>query len=104
MPPRKTAESISLANLARTVDSAIKAAAARHELALERDSLIDRWEIVGRRLRDVADMNQAFRFAQDVTKNVKLPGLKLEPVATRIGREIWVGFVERGRIPRSIGP
>jgi hypothetical protein len=62
--------------------------------------VLDRWEIIGRRLRDVRNMDVAFKFAQDVAKSVKLPGI--EPVVTRIGRDTWVGFVERGRAPKIL--
>jgi hypothetical protein len=101
MPTRK-AESVSLAAIGRAVDAAVKVAAQRHELTVDRETLIDRWEIIGRRLRDVADMNIAFRFAQDVSKGVKVPGLKVEPAVARIGRDIWVGFIERGQIPKGL--
>jgi hypothetical protein len=96
MAPRK-AEAVSLAKLTKSVESAIRIAAARHELNVEKDTLLDRWEIVGRRLRNVQDFNVAFRFAEDVTRGVKLPGIRVEPVVTRIGKDILVGFVERSR-------
>lgn len=96
MPPRK-AEGIALASVARSVEAAVKIAAARQELAVDRDTLLNRWEIIGRRLRDVADMDVAYRFASDVTRRVRIPGVRLEPVVTRIGGDILVGFVERAR-------
>jgi len=101
MPPRK-ADSISLSSVARSVDSAVKLAAARHKLVVEGQTLIDRWEIIGRRLRDVTDMNIAFTFASDVAARVNVPGIKIQPVVTRIGRETWVGFIERGSLPKSL--
>jgi len=101
MPLRK-AESVSLASVARAVDKAVKVAAARHELRVEDQTLIDRWEIIGRRLRDVADMNIAYRFASDVSGAVKIPGIRVEPIVTRIGRDTWVGFIERSRLPKAL--
>jgi hypothetical protein len=94
MPPRK-AEGIQLASLTRSVEAAFKIAAARNKL-------VNRWEIIGRRLRDVTDMNVAYQMASDVTRGVKLPGMKLDPVITRIGKDILIGFVERGRLPMIV--
>ncbi len=98
MAPRR-AEGIPLTSVTRSIEAAIKIAAARHQLAVDKETLLNRWEIVGRRLRDVTDVNLAYRLASDVTRRVKIPGLKLEPVVTRIGDDILVGFVERGRLP-----
>ena len=94
---------VSLDTVARSVESAVKLAAARHQLTVDKATLIDRWEIVGRRLRDVADMNVAYKFAQDVAAGVKIPGLKVQPIVSKIGKDILVGFIERGRLPRTIG-
>jgi len=96
MAPRK-AERIALSSVARSVDSAVRIAAARQKLAVEGDTLFNRWEIIGRRLRNVADINEAYEFASAVTARVKIPGARLQPVVTRIGKDILVGFVERGR-------
>lgn len=98
MAPRR-AEGIPLASVTRSIEAAVKIAAARHQLTVDKETLLNRWEIVGRRLRDVTDVNLAYRLASDVTRRVKIPGLKLEPVVTRIGDDILVGFVERGRLP-----
>lgn len=101
MPPRK-AQAISLTSINRAVDAAVKIAAARHDLAVDKDTLLHRWEIVGRRLRDVKDLNVAYRFAEDVAQRVKIGGLKVDPVLTRIDKDILVGFIERGMLPRII--
>lgn len=100
---KKKAESVSLASITRSVESAVKVAAARHELAVDKATLLDRWEIIGRRLRDVSDMNLAFTFATEVADRVKVPGLKMEPVVTRIGKDILVGFINRDNLPRLLG-
>ena len=75
------------------------------QFTVDKDTIFDRWEIIGRRLRNVTDINTAYGFAQDVVARTKLPtGLRVDPVVTRIGRDIWVGFVERGRIEvRPVG-
>jgi hypothetical protein len=102
MPARKTAASVSMTTLARTIDAAVTKAAARHQLAVEKDTLLDRWEIIGRRLRDVADFDIAYRFAQDVTAGVKMPGVRIQPIVARIGRDTLVGFIERVGRPRVL--
>jgi hypothetical protein len=102
MPARKSAASVSMTALARTIDTAVQRAATRHELAVDKDTLLDRWEIIGRRLRDVADIDIAYKFAQEVSANVKLPGVKIQPVVARIGRDTLVGFIERAGMPRVI--
>jgi len=98
----KKAELVTLDTMARSVEKAVKLAANRHQLAVDKETLIDRWEIVGRRLRDVSDMNVAYQFAQDVAKGVNIPGLKIQPIVSRIGRDILVGFIERSQLPRTI--
>lgn len=95
--PSRRAETIALSSVARSVENAIQKAAARQQLTVDKETLLNRWEIIGRRLRDVADMNVAYRFASEVTKGVNIPGLRLQPVVTRIGKDILVGFVERAR-------
>ena len=96
------ATSISRKDLAKSVDAAVKLAAKRHGVVAEPGTFIDRWEIIGRRLRGVADFNVAFRFAQEVSKSVKVPGVQVDPVVTRIGRDIFVGFIDRGQLPIEI--
>ena len=101
MPDAKVT-TVSLASIGRAVESAVNLAAARHKLAVEKETLIDRWEIFGRRLRDVKDLNIAYEFAEDVTRAVNVPGLKVTPVVTRLGRDILVGFVDKGRLSKLL--
>lgn len=101
MPPRKAAV-VSLDRLGRSVDAAIRIAAKRHQLSIETVSMFDRWEIFGRRLRGAVDMAAAFQLAQDVTKSVTVPGLRIEPVVGRIGKDTWFGFIEKGRLPLGL--
>jgi hypothetical protein len=102
MPARKAAASVSMATLARTIDAAVKKAAARHQLRVEPDTLLDRWEIIGRRLRDVANLDIAYGFAKEVAAGVKVPGVRVQPIVARIGRDTLVGFIDRGGVPRVI--
>ncbi len=101
MPPVK-ADFVSIATLAQSVDAAVKIAAARHKLTVDMTTMLDRWEIMGRRIRDVKDMNVAFAFASDVARGIKVPGIKVSPVVSQIGRDTWVGFIERGGLPKTI--
>lgn len=95
MPPRK-AQAVSIASLSKSVDAAIRLAAARNEIAVDKLTFIDRWEIIGRRLRNAKDLAGAFRMAEDVARRVKVPGVVPVPAVTRIGKDILVGFIDRG--------
>lgn len=100
--PQKAAQSISLASLASSVDKAIRLATERHKLNVGTETLIDRWEIVGRRLDENVNFEQAHRFAESVAAEVKVPGLEAEPVVGRLGKHIWVGFVAQSTIPKAL--
>jgi len=95
----KKPRTVSLSGLSRAVDSAIKLAAARTDLALDKATLVHRWEIFGRRLRAASDLNAAYELAEEVTTRLKLPALKAQPAVARIGRDILVGFIDRDRLP-----
>jgi hypothetical protein len=103
MAPRK-AEVLALGSLGRSIDSAVKLAASRYQLTVDSNTILDRWEIIGRRIRGAVDMNTAYSFATDVARGVgaKVPGLSVQPIVSRIGRDTWVGFIERGRLPKSL--
>lgn len=98
----KKAESVSLSSVAKSVEKAVKIAATRLDLVVEKETLLDRWEIFGRRLKNATDLNKAFQFAETVTKGVNTPGLKIEPIATRIGKDILVGFIDRGGMSKIL--
>jgi len=101
MPPRR-AQAVSLVSISRAVESAVKIAAARHDLKVDTDTLLDRWELIGRRLRDVKDLNVAYKFAQDVARGINVRGVRITPVVTKIGPDILVGFIERGSLPKVL--
>jgi hypothetical protein len=98
MASRK-AQAVSVSKLIASVDKAVAQAAKRQGVALGGETLINRWEIVGRVLREGIDMNDAFALAKEVTQTANLQGLKVEPAASRIGRDILVGFVARANLP-----
>src|SRR3954467_13501664 len=100
---RRSPQTVSLSPVSRAVDSAIRIAAKRHDVTVDTQTFIDRWELVGRRLRNVDVMNVAFSVAQDVTAAVRaVPGVRLQPVVSRLGRDILVGFIERSALPKII--
>ncbi|MCC2643224.1 MAG: hypothetical protein K0S45_3637 [Nitrospira sp.] len=101
MPPKRAAV-VSASAIAKSVESAVRIATARHDLAVDKETFLDRWEIIGRRLRDANDMNLAYKFAEDVTRSVKVSGLTVDPVVTKIRGDILVGFIERNRTPKLI--
>jgi hypothetical protein len=97
------AETISARELSRSIDNAVALALKRHELKTEVGNLAIDWEIFGRKLRDLQNLDQAFAFASTVTRGVKVPGFKVEPIAVRVGPDIICGFIEKGRLPKVIG-
>lgn len=101
MPPRR-AQAVSLVSISRAVESAVKIPAARHDLKVDTETLLDRWELIGRRLRDVKDLNLAYKFAQDVTRQINVRGVRITPVVTKIGPDILIGFIEKGSLPKVL--
>ena len=100
MAPRPKA--VSLASVSRAVDSAVRIAAQRHNIVVDSATILDRWELIGRRLRGVQDMDAAFQMAKDVSAKVNIAGVRLVPVVSRVGGDILVGFVERGSVPKIL--
>ena len=101
MASRK-AQTVSVSKLVSSVDKAILRAAGKPGVGLGGETLINRWEIIGRVVRADMDMNDAFALAKEVTQTANLQGLKVDPVASRIGRDILIGFVARANLP-SLG-
>lgn len=101
MATRKAAV-VSLSSLNRSVEAALRIAAKRNKLGVQPGNLIDRWEIIGRRLAKAVDLGLAFTFAADVAAAVKVPGLSVDPAVARIGPDIWVGFIDKGRTIKGL--
>lgn len=101
--PIRRADVISVRDLSKTVDRAVALAAKRHGVKTQPDNLIVNWEIIGRILREFQDANVAFQFANDVTRGVKLRGVKAQPAMFKFDRDILVGFIERGQLARQLG-
>jgi hypothetical protein len=99
----KRAQTVSVSKLVASIDKAVAQAAARRKgVPLEGETLINRWEIVGRIARERVELNDAFAMATEITKAANLQGLKATPAVTRIGGDILIGFVARGNLP-SLG-
>lgn len=100
---KRRADVLALSELSKAVDKAVALAAKRHEVKAEAGTLLVNWEIFGRILRNLQDLNGAFAFARDVTRAVKVRGLKLEPAVLKVGPDVLCGFIERGEQFRQIG-
>jgi hypothetical protein len=99
---KRKAEVLSLADLSKAVDRSVALASKRHELSTEAGNLMVNWQILGRLLRNFDDLNHALTFAKDVTRGVKIQGLKAEPVVVKVGPDVLCGFIERGQLPQLI--
>lgn len=98
-----SADVISSADLARSIDSAVTRAATKFNVPPAGPNLSLKWEIVGRIMKNI-DAAQALELATDVTKSVnRLPGIDAQPTISRVKGGILVGFIERAQIPRSFG-
>jgi hypothetical protein len=95
----RRAQTISVSKLVASIDKAVAQAAAQKGVPLQGETLINRWEIIGRIARERVDMNDAFALATQITKAANLQGLKAQPAVSRIGGEILVGFVARANLP-----
>jgi len=98
MASRK-AQTVSISKLVSSIDKAVAQAASKKGISVTGETLINRWEIIGRVVSPNMDMSDAFELAREVTKTANLQGLRAQPVASRIGRDILVGFVARANLP-----
>jgi hypothetical protein len=99
---KRRAQTLSLADLSKAVDRSVALAAKRHEVTAEPGNLLMNWQIFGRLLREFEDLNGALSFAKDVTRGLKVQGLKAEPVVLKVGPDVLCGFIERGQLPQLI--
>jgi hypothetical protein len=95
MATRRRSEVIGIGALSKSIDKAVALAAKRHNVAFGSDNIIANWEILGRILREMTLGGRETRLdvANTILKN--LPGVKGQPVVTKIGGDILVGFIER---------
>jgi hypothetical protein len=100
---RVSADVVSAADLAKSIDGAITRAATQFNVPSGGPSLSLRWEIVGRIMKNM-EPAQALDIAGQVAKAVnRLPGIDAQPTISRVKGGILVGFIERSQIPRSFG-
>jgi hypothetical protein len=98
MASRKV-QTISVSRLMSAVDKAVAQAARNKGVTLEGPTVINRWEIIGRVLRERVDFDEAFALATQITKAGNFQGLKVQPAAGRFGGNILIGFVAREALP-----
>jgi len=84
------AKAVSVASLSKSIDAGVKLAAKRHGVTLGSDTVIKDWEILGRILRDRANLANPLEVAQTIATGGKLRGT---PVAAKIGKDILVGVI-----------
>ena len=88
------AEAVSISSLSKSIDKAVTLAGQRHGVAFGGDNVIYNWEILGRILRELGELNPSRTI--DVASTIaKGAGLKGTPVTTKIGRDILVGVIAR---------
>jgi hypothetical protein len=95
MATGRRTEVVGIAHLSKSIDKAVALAAKKHDVAFGGDNVIVNWEILGRILREmkVGSGDTRLDVANTVLKN--LPGVKGQPVVTKFGKDILVGFIER---------
>lgn len=92
---KKRVETVSLSSLSKSIDKAVSLATDRHGVVFDKENVILNWEILGRILRemDLSGRDTRLDVAATIVKNVS--GIKGQPVVTKVGKDILVGFIER---------
>src|SRR5262249_39582606 len=96
----KRADAISVTSLSKSIDRAVAMAVKRQDLKPMANNLSVHGQLMGRILRDFDDANAAFSFATEVTRNVSVPGVRMEPAVFKLGPDILAGFIERVAVPQ----
>lgn len=102
MAVTKKPVSVSAAMLSKSIDQAVARAAKQFGVNPLQPNLSLNWEIIGRVVREL-DAGQAFELATAISSAVKVKGIVAAPAISRVGKDILVGFIERGQLPRSFG-
>jgi hypothetical protein len=91
----RRSEVVALESLSKSINKAVALAAKRHDVVLGGENIIVNWEIVGRILREIqaGRGNTRLDVASSILKEI--PGVRGQPVVTKVGRDILVGFIER---------
>ena len=96
LEPSAKATLVSVRDLPKVVDEAVKAANKRLGTVPDTAPAIKKWEIYGRVIRD---LGQAEKFADAVSAEVAKSGIAVSPATLIIDKHIWCGFIERPNIP-----
>jgi hypothetical protein len=95
MATARRSDVVAIGTLSKSISKAVALAAKRHDVVFGPDNLIVNWEILGRILREMnlAGRDTRLDVATTVMKNIA--GARGQPVVTRFGKDILVGFIER---------
>jgi fructose-1,6-bisphosphatase/sedoheptulose 1,7-bisphosphatase-like protein len=96
MPDVKRADLISARKLPDMVDKAVDMALQRIAVKPGKNSVITKWELIGRRVKLFADGEA---LASEVSKGMAEQGLDVEPAVLKIDKWILAGFFERINLP-----
>jgi hypothetical protein len=102
--PARRAEVISIDKLSKAIDKAVTIALKRHPVTPERVNTAFNWGgIIGRKLREFKDMNEAFALATTISKGVRQQGINVTPACCAVDGDILIGFVERVAALKQLG-
>jgi hypothetical protein len=97
----KKVKVVAAKDLSRSVDRAVSVATKRLEIKAEKQTFQLNWEIIGRLLR-TKDLGEAFAFAEEVSKGVKVSGIVAQPTCCKIDGFILAGFIEKIAIAKQL--
>ena len=100
MPELTRADLISARKLPDMVDKAVDMALKRVKVSVGNNSVITKWELIGRRMKVLAE---AESFSHEVAKSMAELGTPVEPAHLKIDKWIIAGFFERPNIPFERG-
>lgn len=103
MATKVRANIVSMVGLSKAIDQAVALAAKRQDVIPQPGTIVLNWEIIGRRIKATKDFNAAMTLATEITKSLKFDGIKPQPMVSKFGGDILVGFLERGLLPRQLG-
>ena len=94
------ARRISPEELSKAVSKAVELAKTKHKLELqphlfEQDFARLPWWIIGRRLHETDNLEQAHAISETITSAVNAKGNAFQPATLRVDKDVLVGFIER---------
>jgi hypothetical protein len=97
----KKVKVVAAKDLSRSVDRAVSVATKRLAIRAEKTTLQLNWEIIGRLLR-TKDIDEAFAFADEVSKRVAVGGIVAQPTCCKIDGFILAGFIEKMGLAKQL--